>query len=313
MGKQSARIATALAASLLGLVTVDASRAAELNSGYVVSNQGALGITRAFDDGQNTVLAFIDLDSQLPQLRSADGQKITFSRVDNYAVLPGRFDEIRVTTAGNNVGVVRSASIQAPAASTPAVRPTMPVASEVAAPPYAAPAAGTDNHLMAQSGPRPAAQTMALSDNAVAAHAANPAASTQARAIDTGTMAASPSAAAPVTAAPRPAAPATVWQGKAPTDAKLMLLAWAAKAHWTAIWDAGFTFPVKSDIAYDGSFEEAVGAHYAAYTDRRRTKTPLCVDLHRSNRTVHVYQPDDSGKCDALRHTAAASETKVSL
>jgi hypothetical protein len=317
MGKQSTRIATALAASLLWLVTGAAPRAAELNSGYIVTNQGALGITRAFDDGQNTVLAFVDLDNQTPQLSGGDGQKIKFRQVDNYAVLPGKFDEVRVTTAGNNSGVVRSAAIQAPATAV-AVAPVaalavMPVASAATASADVAlgtSATGASNGVVA----KPSAQTMAFSGDMPVTNTATAGPSPKSGAGSARTIVAIAPAAAPVAAPERPAPPKPAWQGKAPTDAKIMLLAWAVKAHWTAIWDAGFTFPIKSDIDYDGTFEQAVGAHYMAYTDRRRTKTPVCVDLHRSNKTVHVYQPDDSGKCDALLSSATATtptETKV--
>jgi hypothetical protein len=310
-------MATALAATLLWLVTGAVSRAAELNSGYIVSNQGALGITRAFDDGQNTVLAFVDLDSQTPQLTGADGKKIKFRQVDNYAVLPGKFDEVRVTTVGNNSGVVRSATLQTPVATTPAIpvaaNPATPVASAATAFATVLPnatVASANNDVLAKPERKPAAQTMVLSGDMVASNtaatsSATASAFTKPIAGNTGAAAIAP-VAAPV-AAPEP--PKPTWQGKAPTDAKVMLLAWAAKAHWTAIWDAGFTFPIKSNIDYDGTFEQAVGAHYTAYTDRRRTKTPVCVDLHRSNKTVHVYQPDDSGKCDALLNTAMANAT----
>jgi hypothetical protein len=314
MGKQSPRIATALAATLLWVVTGAVSRAAELNSGYIVSNQGALGITRVFDDGQNTVLAFIDLDIQSPQLTGADGKKIKFHQVDNYAVLPGKFDEVRVTTEGNNSGVVRSASIQTPVVgAVPAPTAAFPTGSVVSAATAAVlpTTISTNNGLMAKPERPPAAQTMALSGDMVASVAATSIttsnSTTKPSAGEMGAGAAIGPANSP-TAAPAlpPQPPRPTWEGKAPTDAKVMLLAWAARAHWTAIWDAGFTFPINSNLSYDGSFEQAVGAHYTAYTDRRRTKTPVCVDLHRSNKTVHVYQPDDSGKCDAMGNTAIA-------
>jgi hypothetical protein len=228
MGKQSTRIATALAASLLWLVTGAAPRAAELNSGYIVTNQGALGITRAFDDGQNTVLAFVDLDNQTPQLSGGDGQKIKFRQVDNYAVLPGKFDEVRVTTAGNNSGVMRSAAIQAPVVTAPeapvVATPVTPVASAPTAFAAVVPNAtvtSTNDDILTKSERKPAAQTMALSGDMLASNTAKSSATasafTKPVAANTGTAVAVAPVNSPVVA-PEPSKP--TWQGKTPTDAK---------------------------------------------------------------------------------------------
>lgn len=81
---------------------------AEAATTYVVANQAAVGIARAFDDGENTVLAFADLDSQSPALSDKAGKKIRFHRVGDYAVLPGRFDKVVVDVAGAH-GVVMAA------------------------------------------------------------------------------------------------------------------------------------------------------------------------------------------------------------
>jgi len=105
------------------------------------------------------------------------------------------------------------------------------------------------------------------------------------------------------------APPKPAWDGAAGTDAKAMLIAWGVKAHWVVQWNVDFTFPIPSAVHYDGTFVEAVSSHYGTYTDRRRTRTPICVDMHRENATVHVYPPDDSGKCDETLADKASSNS----
>jgi hypothetical protein len=94
--------------------------------------------------------------------------------------------------------------------------------------------------------------------------------------------------------------PPTSWDGEAGSDAKTMLLAWAAKAKpsWNVHWDFDHTFPIESPVHYDGTFVHAVSAHFGIYTDRSRTKTPICLDMHEGNHSVHVYARDESNHCE---------------
>lgn len=299
---------TFLSASALIAGFTCAAMGAELNTDYAVSNQGGLGITRAFDDGANTVLAFVDLDAQSPVLTDASGKKIPFQRVDSYAVLPGHFTEVRVTM-GKETGVVKAASNQAALD-----RPILPVAqvgrgstgsspaatpvSTAASPPNSGPVSSTAGSSRQPLPMLDPAKQPLVNAYDVASQGAKPTAKSPATVsgVPAPTTAAPPAASSMPAPAKPTAAPA--WEGAAGSDAKTMLTAWAAKANWHVEWDFERTFPIPSAVRYEGDFVSAVSAHFTVYTDRRRTKTPICLDMHEGNKTVHVYPRDESNRCE---------------
>jgi hypothetical protein len=239
-------------ALFVALVACGAS-AAELNTGYVVSNQGALGITRAFDDGPNTILAFVDLETQHPVLTDAAGKKIRYHQVDNYAVLPGRYTEVHVVV-GRDTGIVRSAVMQppAPVSTTPYVASakvppsTKDVTTSAPAPTHAAPpVAACSAHKTAKP----------CSDQATTI----PAAKLPLKPLEP------PHADKPVVATPKPApkAPLPVWTTKGEW-LRPALADWAKQAGWRIRWLDSTGKPTDTDrkldnpLRFEGSFQDAV-------------------------------------------------------
>jgi hypothetical protein len=273
-----------LLALLLFFVGGAARSAGEINNGYVVTNQTQLGITRAFDDGQNTVIVFADVDSQKPALIDRDGKKIHFQKVGNYAVLPGLYNEVHIAE-GDVYGVLRADSQAIPANGSTNPLPAQDVSRAIeqhAVKTYPQGSASYELPFVKQPAPATSA-TPSPRASPVQVASALPVAEIHA-------------AQPPVQIAP-PLPPQPAWTGQAPTDAKTMLQTWADKAHWHLDWDFDHTFPITSNVAYDGDFKAAVIKHYSIYTDRRRTKTPICLDMHTVNHEVHVYARDDTNQC----------------
>lgn len=94
-------------AALIFLAAGYARAASNVNASYVVSNRDELGIVRAFDDGENTIIVFADVDSQKPVLTDKSGKKVSAKRVGDYLILPGIFDEVQVRE-GDQHGVVKA-------------------------------------------------------------------------------------------------------------------------------------------------------------------------------------------------------------
>ena len=303
---------------LLAIAAFGATTTAGATDAYVIANQGALGLAKAFDDGQNTVLAFADLDSQTPKLTDSAGKTIKYRRVGDYAVLPGHFNDVKIDVAGVK-GAVKAAS------TTPGAADTAPVALSA----YGRRASEMDVTVSAVSGGSHCAKTGLLApssdvagvtltcrDGYWVAMAGRPVEGTVAtatasdRALPTvgspkaqgstpGSQTASSTTTPAVTApppVPKPTVP--VWDGAAGTDAKTMLTAWAGKAGWHVDWEAKVTFPIPSPVHYSMPFLSAVSKHYGVYTDRLMTKDAVCIDVHTENVTIHVYPRDDSGKCN---------------
>ena len=275
-----------------------ASRADTLNTNYVVSDRNAVGLIRAFDDGSNTILQFVDLDHQQPLFTDAFGKRLSYRRVGDYAVLPGIEQAVRIAVDGNTAEVRAAADTPitwtpaprvAPAAATPAIA-TAPAASRVAGP-QPSPAVATrpvnsGAPVAAKSWPTTLHPMPATAGTLAAIHAPGKASEATSPAV-------------PVNRPAPPVKSEPIWQARAGTDAKTMLTSWAQAAHWRVEWDAPFTYPIEAPLSYRGDFVTAVSKHFAHYTDRHLTEQPICVDLHSANSTVHVYLPDDSNRCNA--------------
>lgn len=97
-------IATAVAATLLlgGCSTLSNGPAQQtsLRFDYQATNREATGLIRAFDDREHTILQFIDLAAANPAIYDAEGRKLDYSRVGQYAVLPGLYPKVTVRVGG---------------------------------------------------------------------------------------------------------------------------------------------------------------------------------------------------------------------
>ena len=93
--RMSAVVLTA-AVILAGCATPNSS----LRFDYQVSNRNNTGLIRAFEHNQNTVLQFIDLKKADPIIYDDMGKRIDYSRIGQYAVLPGLYKSVLVRVNG---------------------------------------------------------------------------------------------------------------------------------------------------------------------------------------------------------------------
>jgi type IV pili sensor histidine kinase/response regulator len=256
MGKVlSFLVVSSLLGGLAGFV-----QGAELNQGYVVSNQGALGITRAFDDGDNTVLAFVDLDNQHPALTDSAGKKIRFRQVGDFAVLPGKFDLVHVSV-GQDYGVVRLATLQPPVSSPAAIGDERVLPATTAATANAKTSGERAATTLTEGSAPMATVTTGKSSPGVSAPGT---ASNEGKPTAT-TTSTKPAPSLPAPPAKAAEAPKPVWRAAAGTSLRSSLQSWADQAGWQLRWEYGQDFPIDMPIQFTGSFKEAVTEFIRAY------------------------------------------------
>lgn len=81
---------------LAGCATPNSS----LRFDYQVINRNNTGLIRAFEHNQNTVLQFIDLKKANPTIYDDMGKRVDYSRIGQYAVLPGLYKSVLVRVNG---------------------------------------------------------------------------------------------------------------------------------------------------------------------------------------------------------------------
>lgn len=255
---------------LVMALVAGSAMAAELNTGYVVSNQGALGITRAFDDGPNTILAFVDLETQRPVLTDAAGKRIRYRQVDNYAVLPGRYTEVHVAV-GSDTGIVRSAVMQPSPAPTQALRSTEPLVAK------------SSGSL--RPGPQPTATAIGkgssgtlASQPCTEAKATTPCASKQLVTPPPAKLPLTPLAPTVAKITPKPAPPPlpeVTWTIKQGYSIQQQLTVMGEKAHWNVVWN----YP--SDIL--------AGADWTSHDDFPTTAEQIIKILAANGALIHYH------------------------
>lgn len=92
--------------------------------------ESAAGVIRAFDDGQHTIIQFIDLEKSQPVFSDGEGNSLEYEVRGQYAVLPQIFSHVAVnTTAGAATFKYTEQLATMPPASTSDIEPE-PVLSE---------------------------------------------------------------------------------------------------------------------------------------------------------------------------------------
>lgn len=109
MKKTTLTIALAIAAafSTTGCatrLTQDSTTAAQQKDtfkyNYTVENRAGAGVLRAFDDGESTIVQFVDLDRQAPTMTDNAGKPLAYSHMGEYAVVHGIYPWISVKVRG---------------------------------------------------------------------------------------------------------------------------------------------------------------------------------------------------------------------
>ncbi len=271
-----------IALALCGTLARPAKAEESINTAYVVTNQYGIGVVRAFDDGDNTIIEFADLDRQQPVLTDTAGKKVRWHRVGEYAVLPGIVS--RVTIAANGqVGVAQAAAdLQSTARLDPSPSQF-----------------GTEPLQVSTPARSPAAKTVATGATVVAggdAHSAKPISKgAVSKALPWEPRPAAETTAdtktAPVKEAPKPAPkpvvlPPPTWQARVGSTLRESMQAWAAQAGWTLRWEAaGLDYPIAAPLHFTGTYVSAASAAISAYAHADR---PLWVCLYTQQHLTRV-------------------------
>lgn len=124
--KQRTLVAAVVAATLAlgGCASFRADKpASSLRFDYQATNRDATGLIRAFDDREHTILQFIDIAEAKPAVYDADGRQIDYTRVGQYAVLPGLYPALKVRVGGQTAEVRTTRPEAADSAPVPAANP----------------------------------------------------------------------------------------------------------------------------------------------------------------------------------------------
>ncbi len=273
-----------IALALGGTIAVPHAKAADsINTAYVVTNQYGIGVVRAFDDGDNTILEFADLDRQQPVLTDAAGKKIHWHRVGEYVVLPGIVP--RVTIAANGqVGVAQAASNQRAATDLQSTARLDPPSRHFSTEP-----------LVSAPTPTPVAKRLAPATVApafVSAHGTKPKGTDAvSKALPWEVRPATTTVAdekpAPIKPAPKPVVlPPPTWQARAGSTLRESMQAWATQAGWTLRWEpTGVNYPIVAPLHFTGTYVSAVSSAISAYANADQ---PLWVCLYTQQHLTRV-------------------------
>lgn len=184
--------------------------------------------------------------------------------------------------AGTGTDGLRPLPASPAAAAVPAASPRLP--APASAPPVAAPSAAPNAIAasVAAAFPIPSSNPVAPSPSPgapapAAASPPNPPASAVAAAADANSIPATrkgpPSPDAVVEAPkPPPAKPAPLWAAEPTQTLRSSVEAWAAREHWTVIWNADVDYRIAAHLEYRGDFVAAVNG---IFKDHENAKVPL--------------------------------------
>jgi hypothetical protein len=268
---------------------LEAHAAGDINNGYVVSNQETLGITKAFDDGQNTIVAFADIETLKPAITDAAGKTLHYQRVGDYAVLPGLYRDLRVAE-GKTRGTIKAAVLQSspavaeaplpvavPSPATAAVSPVVPSTAGLAVqatssqPSYKA---GAAIYPIPYATPKAASAPSSAGMPASTSSSAH--ASVTALAI------------APVAPAPPPPKPTWTLRQGYPIGQELKSWAKQAEPHWTVVWNMSSDVVAPSTTTFSGDFATAA---QQVITDLAANGALIHYKTFDGNNTLVVFGP----------------------
>ena len=268
-----------IAIALCGALSLPARAEDSINTAYVVTNQYGIGVVRAFDDGDNTILEFADLDRQQPVLTDTSGKKIRWHRVGEYAVLPGIVP--RVTIAANGqIGVAQAAANQHPQADLRSTAPLDPPAKTLRTEPLT---------VTTTAAVKPVASGHAATESTSTVSKALPWEAPQNAGVAPSTV--STAKPAPIQAAPKPDSkpvvlPPPTWQARVGSTLQETMRAWATQAGWTMRWEAvGVDYPIVAPLHFTGTYVTAASAAISAYAHADR---PLWVCLYTQQHLTRV-------------------------
>lgn len=279
-----------IALALCGALTQPAARAEDsINTAYVVTNQYGVGVVRAFDDGDNTILEFADLDRQQPVLSDAAGKKIRWHRVGEYAVLPGIVPRVMIAANGQ-VGVAQAAANQQPHSDLQSTTRLDPPSSEFRTEPLSTtkPVASLAKPVGgAAMKPAGSGHTVPVRTSAVS-RALPWDSKSAAGGTTTSAVMAKPGAASEVPKPePKPVVlPPPTWQARVGSTLRESMQAWATQAGWTLRWEApGVDYPIVAPLHFAGTYVNASSAAISAYAHADR---PLWVCLYTQQKLTRV-------------------------
>lgn len=255
------RAATCALLAMALAVSNTAAAATNYSFDYTLTGASALGIDRAFDDGKNTVLRFINTisDHDRPTVTGADGTVLQTRVIGPYLVLPGVQRHVLVYSKG----IVAQVQQGTPPPRYPspydfaaqaAPAPIAPV--PVAPAPAPAPAAQVGPHRMApivvtsSVGGIPTGSSVAIGTAEVSGVTATGAASAA-------------GGFAIVTDEPPPQ---PVWEAKAGSTLRTTTEAWAKQAGWSVRWllANGDDYEIEGST-HVGEFTDSIAKLYAPY------------------------------------------------
>lgn len=315
-----------LLASAFAIATAVAHPVVEpesLNFNYSVTNSDGVGLIRAFDDGQKTVLQFLDLDRSHPTIVRLDGTPVAYKRLGDYAVLPTIYTSLRVYVDDQIADVrsyggevdpraneLREYNSETAQAATRPVSPQPYSEAYIPGPRSAddeAYVTGTGSHSVAPAldrAPYPhyypnGTNPLPVTERTPAAYSTTAdRASAAVMVRDAKPVTYTPVAAkALVTAPPAPAKVAPTvsepsWRAPAGSTLRSVLKLWCARAGWQApVWQSpkldAIDYPIPNDITLQGTFEHVITALMKPYGS---AATPIRADLYVAQHQIQISE-----------------------
>lgn len=120
--------------------TADDANAHTFRFNHNVTNRAGVGVLRAFDDRSKTVIQFVDIERQKPEIFDKAGEKVPYNTVGQYAIINGTpawfmikvHGETSIVTNLDPAPTRAAAGATAPPAQTVAAAQAMPAAAQVA-------------------------------------------------------------------------------------------------------------------------------------------------------------------------------------
>lgn len=233
-------------------VSNTAAAATNYSFDYTLTGASALGIDRAFDDGKNTVLRFINTisDHDRPTVTGADGTVLQTRVIGPYLVLPGVQHHVLVYSKG----IVAQVQQGTPPPRYPSPHDFAAQAAPAPVAPAPAPAPSV------QSGPHRIAPIIVTSSVGGIPTGSSVAIGT---AEVSGATATAAGGFAIVTDEPPPQ---PVWEAKTGSTLRTTTEAWAKKAGWSVRWllANGDDYEIEGST-HVGEFTDAIAKLYAPY------------------------------------------------
>lgn len=153
-----------LAGCAVSRTTTDAPHTFRFN--HNVTNRAGVGVLRAFDDRSTTVIQFVDIERQKPEIFDKTGNKIPYNTVGQYAIINGTPTWFMIKVSGETAIVTNLSADPVPTRAagdtlTPAAQATAAGASAIAVA-WAAAQSRVDTAPRTEQAPANQQQTIAV-------------------------------------------------------------------------------------------------------------------------------------------------------